>query len=226
MNHIVKSLLLPILGLLLVSCLNSANDIEQGDQLILTLLLDNVNEEIVAGNDTLSILRLDFLVGSTFLHNANGDTLLISQNTFQISHTNDPLNQELKGLAQGNFTSEVIYNTLNFEIKKAEATDAGKADIDDAFVEGEAENQRFSMIVNGTYNGEAFEFKSTRNFNYELTFQDQSGGTPGNLIYNLNMETNLNSWFQNPEGEGLLDPGEAANASTINDRIESSVTLN
>lgn len=227
MNHIVKNFLLITLGLFMASCLNSANDIEQRDQLVLTLNLNNANDEIVADNDTVSIDLIRFLVGTSFLHNGNGDTLLINQNAYQLNHsTTDGFSQELKGLAQGSFTSEVIYNTLNFEFKKAEASFLNNPNIDEAFTEGEAESERYSMIINGTYNSEPFEFKSVRNFNYELTFQDQSSGTPGGLVYSLNMQADIGSWFLNPDGEGLLNPGEASNASLINDKIGLSIGLN
>jgi len=227
MNHIAKSFLLITLGLFMASCLNSANDIEQRDQLVLTLNLNNANDEIVADNDTVSIDLIRFLVGITFLHNGNGDTLLINQNAYQLNHsTSGGLSQEIKGLAQGTFNSDVVYNTLNFEIKKAEVSFLTNPDIDEAFTQGESEDQLFSMIINGTFNSQSFEFKSVRNFNYEFTFQDLTDGTTGNLRYNLNMQTDLENWFQNPDGEGLLNPGEASNASLINDNIGLSINLN
>ena len=226
MNHILKTLLFVSIGLMAVSCLNSGNEFEQRDQLILTINLNNANDEIVANNDTLTVDLIRFLVGISFLHDGNGDTLRINQNTYQLNHsTTDGFSQELKGLAQGNFNSRVIYNTLNFEIKKAEASFLNNPNIDDAFNEGETESERYSMIINGNYNGDPFEFKSVRNFDYEFSFEDQTGGTPGGLVYSLNIQTDINSWFQNPDGEGLLNPAEASNALSINDNIELSIGL-
>lgn len=227
LTPITKFILLITFGLVLTSCLNNPNGIEETDELLLSLKLNNVNEAVIADSDTLSINLIRFLIGTSFLHNGDGDTLLINRNVYQLNHASSGgLDQEVKGLAQGTFNTGIIYNTLNFEIKKAEITYLNNHDIDDAFTQGESEDQLFSMIINGTYNSQSFEFKSTRNFNYELPFQNFADGTTGNLRYNLNMQTDIESWFQNPGEEGLLNPSEPSNASLINDNIESSISLN
>lgn len=228
MKYFYHFLALSLAGLLLVSCLNDPNPPEQRDQLLLTLNLSNVNEEIGTETDTLSISSLRFLVGNISIKNESGDTLIVSQTPFQVTHPSQNPSQEVKGLISGSFTSEIVYNSLDFEIKKAEAADIINASIDDAFVEGDSDSQRYSMIIQGDYNGQTFEFKSTRNFTFEFDIDDQSDGSAGALIYNLNMTTEIGDWFQNPESPvpDLIDPSEPANASIINDNIEGAIRLN
>jgi hypothetical protein len=228
MNSIIKTFILLVTALFLGSCLNGSEQNEQRDQLTLTFNLENANNEITSGEDTLSINLVRFLVGNNYLYNDTGDTLLINQNVFQLNYsTTDGLSQEVIQIAQGSFDSDAVYRNLNFEIKKAEANYSQNPDIDDAFTEdgGELENQRYSMIIDGSYNGEPFTFKSTRNLAYSFTFPDLTGGQSGNLIYNLFVKTNVENWFLNSDATALLDPLQSSNEGTINDNIETSIAL-
>lgn len=223
MNISKKLLLLPFLSIFMVSCLTGSDQNQSANQLVLSLEFTSVNEEIIQG-DTVAIDTLRFLYGRTTLQGAN-DTLLINDNTLQVTH--GPTNDETKGLASGTFNADEVFTTLAFEIKQAEQSDTGSdSNFDEeAFIEGESEDQRYSMIINGSYNGNDFVYKSTRNFNFEFPIQDDSGGTQGNLFYNLPMKTDVTTWFLNEAGDGLLDPGVSENATAINDNIELSLNI-
>lgn len=228
MNSLIKIFPLLVAAIFLSSCLNGSEQNEQRDQLTLTFNLENASSEITAGDDTLSINLIRFLVGNNYMYNDSGDTLLINRNVYQVNYsTTDGLSQELIQIAQGSFSSETIYSNLKFEIKKAEAAYSENPNIDDAFTEegGELENQRFSMIIDGTYNNSPFSFKSTQNFAYSFPFPDLTGGSGGNLIYNLFVQTDVSSWFLNSEGTALLDPSLSDNETSINQNIESSIEL-
>lgn len=225
-NLAKKSLLLLSIGLLSVSCLNNANeDQNSSDQLYLTLTLLNANSPVETQSDTLNISRIRLLVGAVSLKNNSGDSLLVREQAAQLSHT--PGNSENKGITAGSFNSDALFNILAFQIKQAESSDmTSGSNIDkDAFIEGDSEDQRYSLIIDGTYNGADFTFKSARSFNYELTIQDNTGGDTGSIYYNLNLKTDVSSWFINPQNGGLLDPREADNASMINMNIKNSATL-
>lgn len=224
--NIIILLLLCCLGLSLISCLTNSEGNNPSNQLLLTFELTNINNEIVAEGDTINVLSLRFLYGRTTLQNKDNDTLLVNENVFQITHqiTND----ETKGLANGTFDSDKIFSSLAFEIKKAEqlvADTENNFDVD-AFIEGDSDDQRYSMIINGSYNNNEFEFKSTRNFNFEFPIEDGSDSNQENLLYNLPLKTDVQQWFLNSEGDGLLDPRSGGNASAINDNIQQSVKIN
>ncbi len=221
-----KFFLLPFLGLFIASCLTNSQQNEARDQLVLTLEMSNLNSELITGDDTVNVTQLRFLYGKTFLLSSNDDTLLVNDDILQVTHQRS--NQEVKGLANGTFESDNVFGALNFEIKQAEQSDAGSGSNfdEEAFLEGESEDQRYSMIINGSYNGENFIFKSTRNFNFEFPIEDESGGSTSGLLYNLPMRTDVISWFLNSSDDGLLDPGDPANAATINDNIQQSLNLN
>jgi hypothetical protein len=40
------------------------------------------------------------------------------------------------------------------------------------------------------------------------------------------VQADVSNWFQNADGTALLDPSNAANATAINDNIDSSFQLN
>lgn len=218
-----KILLLPIVTLLFVSCLNSSDQGDLPDQIVITLGFPNINDNIIIESDTISIVRLRLLVGNVILRNSGSDTLLINQTAFQITHQLS--NNEIRGLASGTFNSDAVFEIFNFEIKQAEQSDIGSnSNVDNDFVEGESENERYSMIINGSYNGEAFEFKSARNFNFSFTIDNESN-SQGTLLYNLPMRSAPADWFMSPINNELLNPGNPDNASLINNNIQSSMTL-
>lgn len=224
MNSSAKLFLLSFLLISLTSCLSTTQENDTSNRLVMTLQFSNINEQMVTQEDTIRIRSLRFLYGKTTLNNSS-DTLTVNDNIIQVTHQIS--NNEVKGLANGTFDSEEVYNTLNFEIKKAVQPEEGTGsnfDVD-AFIEGDSADQRYSMIIEGSYNSSQFVFKSTRNFNFTFPIEDNSNGTTGNLIYNLPMSTDVRTWFTNISEGGLLDPGDSANATAINDNIESSLIL-
>jgi len=222
-----KVYLLPILALFISSCLTGSKQEQVLDQLVMTLEFTNINNRIIVQQDTVEIDTLRFLYGKTTVQDGSNDTLVINNNTIQVTHRS-AIDDEIKGLANGSFNSDNIYNNLAFEIKQAEQSDAGSGsnfDVD-AFIEGDSNDLRYSMILSGTYNGNYFEFKSNRNFNFEFPISDQTDGNQSSLLYNLPLKTNVSLWFNNESGDGLLNPGDTANATAINDNIQSSMTFN
>lgn len=216
--------LLPIALILLTSCLTDNQNTETANRLVITLQFAGINNEMIAQEDTLRIRTLRFLYGETTVNNSN-DSLTINDDIIQITH--QLFNNEVKGLANGTFQSNEFYNTLNFEIKQAVQPEEGSGsnfDVD-AFIEGDADDQRYSMIIDGFYNGDPFTFKSTRNFNFSFPIDDNSNGATGNLIYNLPLRAEVSDWFANSADGGLLNPGDPNSASAINDQIEASVYL-
>lgn len=219
-----KLLSLPLLLLFLTSCLTTNQDTETANRLVITFQLAGINEQMIAQEDTLRIRTLRFLYGETTVNNSN-DSLTINDNIIQVTHQIS--NGEVKGLANGTFQSNEVYNTLNFEIKQAVQPEQGTGsnfDVD-AFIEGDSDNQRYSMIIDGSFNSQPFTFKSTRNFNFTFSIEDNSNGTTGNLIYNLPLRAEVSGWFENTSEGGLLNPGDPNNAELINDQIESSVFM-
>lgn len=220
-----KLLLLSLLGLIFSSCLTNGQEGETRDQLVFNITFTNISTPVIVEDDTLEIASLRFLAGKTSLQNNSGDSLRVIENPFQVSYQRSPL--ETIGITQGNFDSEAVFSSIAFEIKQAEQSDINGSNIDaDAFIEGASDEQRYSMIIQGTYNSNDFTFKSTRNFNFFFPFDDNSGGNQDALLYNIPLESDVEDWFINQQDDSLLDPSNPDNTSAINDNIEFSVVLN
>ena len=137
----------------------------------------------------------------------------------QLHHTgpyvvNMDLNGGLSEILNGYIVRD-IYTKAKFQIHKAGETET----IPDAeFREGTAENQRYSMIIRGTFNGSAFVYKSKQTLEVVTNFNKS---TNINLKkQNLTVVFNKTTWFNS--GSTVLNPTTAANAPIIDANIQSS----
>lgn len=108
-----------------------------------------------------------------------------------------------------------IYTKAKFQIHKAGETET----IPDAeFREGTAENQRYSMIIRGTYNGAPFVYRSKQSLEVVANFNKS---TNINLKkQNLTVVFNKTTWFRS--GSNVLNPNLASNAALIDANIMTS----
>jgi hypothetical protein len=109
----------------------------------------------------------------------------------------------------GNFTK------VKFQIHKPEDTETIP---DNDFREGTSGNQRYSFIIKGTYNGNAFVYKSRKsanlviNFNKTISLQNSS--------INLTMLFNKLGWFRS--GQTEIDPRDPQHENEIDDNLKNS----
>ena len=109
-----------------------------------------------------------------------------------------------------------IYDRVAFRLHKPEDSEP----VPDAeFREGESGDQRYSVILSGTFNGQAFVYKSRQNGKQEIPLAppisvDEKGTT------NVTLTVDVNSWFVR-DGQPL-DPTDDQNAQAIDDNIKAS----
>jgi hypothetical protein len=137
----------------------------------------------------------------------------------QLHHTgpyavNMDLNGGLSEIMNGYIVRD-IYTKAKFQIHKAGETET----IPDAeFREGTAENQRYSMIIKGTYNGSPFVYRSKQSLEVVINFNES---TNINLKkQNLTIVFNETTWFRN--GNTVLNPNTVTNAALIDANIMTS----
>lgn len=108
-----------------------------------------------------------------------------------------------------------IYTKAKFRIHKPDAIETIP---DPDFREGTADNQRYSFIVKGTFNGAAFVYKSKQAMEVVI---DLNKATNINLKeQNMTMVFNKTMWFKN--GTTVLNPNTASNAPVIDANIKNS----
>ncbi|HKJ30468.1 MAG TPA: DUF4382 domain-containing protein [Balneolales bacterium] len=110
------------------------------------------------------------------------------------------------------------YNYISFQIHKP-LPNQNLADSD--FVGGPNNEQRFSIVIKGTYNSKPFVFKTPRTIrihtkiNPPLTVSDSLGS------YNATINVDVGKWFVNKNGY-IIDPTNPNNVYEINWSIQRS----
>jgi hypothetical protein len=105
------------------------------------------------------------------------------------------------------------YRKVKFQIHKPEDTETPP---DPEFKDA---NGRYSFIVKGTYNGNAFVFKSKKTVN--LLINMNGNVTIGSNKVNISMLINKLMWFKDGGGNEI-DPRESGNENTIDDNLKNS----
>ena len=159
----------------------------------------------------LTITEAKALINGVGLEKPDGTTNLIGAGVFVMNFN---LDGSLKNGVSG-YTIRDIYTKIKFHLYKP---DANETPSDPEFKEGTADEQRYSFIVKGVYNGNPFVYKSK---------------TPADVVVNLDKEENIdlassgitlvfNSslWFKN--GTAYIDPSNSANAPIIDNNLQTS----
>lgn len=107
------------------------------------------------------------------------------------------------------------YRKIKFQIHKPEDNETPP---DPEFKTGNSGNQRFSIIVKGTYNGNQFIYRSRRSANVVLFLN--SIVNISNTSRNITMIVNPSNWFKS--GNNFIDPSNDDNEDIIDDNIKNS----
>lgn len=169
--------------------------------------------------DGLVIDSARILVRSIKLHHVNDmDSMDFRSDSFVLTLDPDDPTREV-ALSEIPFG---VYDKFSFKIHKPE-DDETPSDPD--FKEGNSGDERYSVILNGSYNGEPFEFKFSKSYkqrvdlNPDLVIDENSPGT-----INVTLEVDLNSWFIDEDGNFIDPTGEEADEE-IEDAIKRSFRM-
>ena len=107
------------------------------------------------------------------------------------------------------------WNKIKLQIHKPEDTEPIP---DPEFREGTSGNQRYSFIIKGTYNGNAFVYKSRKRADIIINLSTPL--TTGNGSRNITLLVNPSLWFMN--NGNVLDPTNSSNDDIIDDNLKNS----
>ena len=110
------------------------------------------------------------------------------------------------------------YNKVSFRIHKPE-DDEDPGDPD--FKEGTSGNERFCVVIDGTYEGTAFTFKSRRSTKQRVDIDPPLVIDEEGLEVNVTLTVDVNSWFMDEDGNPL-NPLEEGDEDEIDDAIRRS----
>jgi hypothetical protein len=124
------------------------------------------------------------------------------------------LDGSLKELLSGYIVRD-IYTKAKFKVHKAEDNQQVS---DPEFNEGHGDNQRYSFIIKGTYNGAPFVYKSKKSMNIVIGMNKSTNINLKNE--NLTVVFNKVNWFMN--NGTVLNPNLSQNADIIDNNIKDS----
>ena len=90
---------------------------------------------------------------------------------------------------------------------------------DPEFREGPTGDQRYSVIVRGTFDGRSFVYKSRQNAEQEIRVSSPIP-VSDNGVVNVTLVVNPYEWFK--ENDDYLDPADPSNSGNIDDAIKTS----
>lgn len=110
------------------------------------------------------------------------------------------------------------YDEIEFDIHKPEDMETPP---DPDFRIGDSGDERFSIIITGTYNGQNFVYRSNENMEQEMELTTPLIITEDTENINVTLKVNVSNWFVDESGN-QLDPLNPDNESDIDDSIERS----
>lgn len=208
--------LLILAGLIAVSC-DSTNSIP-GEEALLRLQMQvqsqSVTAKVAPVHQEVSGLTIDevkLYIDEMELESIENDSLDFEIEDFIVNLPLDgsPLTLTEQALPQG------IYDEFELEIEKAED------DINVNDTDFRDDTGTYSLVVLGTFNGEAFTYRSTEDFELELELNPPLELGEGESSI-LKVTVDVSSWFIGNSGE-TLDPNNPENFELINENIENSM---
>lgn len=142
---------------------------------------------------------------------SNGRNQLHHLGPFVINFTFDG---SLKELYNGYIVRD-NYTKVKFQVHKPENSETVP---DPEFKEGTGDNQRYSFIIKGIYNGSSFVYKTKKSINLVINLNKVSNV---NLKkQNITIVLNKTNWFKS--GNTELNPNDPNNANLIDENIKNS----
>jgi predicted small secreted protein len=160
--------------------------------------------------NTLEVQEVRFFIDELELESVQNDTLDFEIEDFIV---NLPLDGTPLSLTEAEVPAG-LYDEFELEMEKPDSDDAIN---DPDFRDGTGS---YSVVAKGLYNGEAFMFRSGKDFEIEMDLQPSleiSEASNAVLVVSIDVE----SWFKNETGENL-NPGDSSNTILINQNIERS----
>ena len=110
------------------------------------------------------------------------------------------------------------YDEVEFDVHKPEDNETPP---DPDFKIGTSGDERFSIIIQGIYDGEDFTYRSSENMDQELELLSPLNITEDTGSINVTLTVDLSEWFVDENGSPL-DPTSGANENAIDESIERS----
>lgn len=195
---------------LFISCQDSTNDPQPGNNIIVSLAIDKGLNKI--GADTIVLDTVKILLKDIKFRQATGDSSNVKVGPIVVKLN---LNGTPTEFAAGNVTAG-NYSKIKFRLHKPEDADIIS---DPEFKAGSSGDLRYSVIVKGKFNGVPFIYKSTKTATQDVNLKNSINLT-NDVKTNVTLSVDVNSWFYT--GTVVLDPNNTVNKNDIDNNIKDS----
>lgn len=207
-----KSILyVALLAFLLAGC--DSNSDPEGAQVRFTM--QAAYTPTAAKQAAVVITEAKLLVDRIKFHNDDADSLDFRTGSFAV---NLNLNNEPVVVSVGSIPAGV-YEHVSFKIHKPEDNETPP---DPEFKEGTSGNDRFSVIVKGTYDGQEFVYKSRKTAQQRIDFSPNLVISNPDTTLDVALTVDIDSWFVDEDGQEL-SPFEERDENDIDDAIRRSI---
>jgi hypothetical protein len=190
------------------SCISGGAEVNS--RVLIQTEVEGIGTRFGTPDDSMQVNNVRMVLGkSFFLGETDDDSLVYNDGFGQLTFSADGSTQF--PIVGGPFQAG-IYRSVSFNV--LQAPDSEDSVIDDDFTQG---NQRFSIIIDGTYNEEPFNFRSKQEFMNSFNFNPDLTVSQNNQRFVYTFVNNAQQWFR--QANTLLDPRVEENRSKINERI-------
>ncbi len=168
----------------------------------------------VAATTGLQIDTAKVLIKKLEFHSATEDSLDFEQGPLVLTLNLDSTvtNVAIDNVPHG------LYSAISFEIHKPRPNETVT---DSDFVAGPKEDQRYSVVVKGFYNGTHFVFKSHRSAEVHIKLNPPLNISDSLSSYNATVKVDVSQWFVDQNGN-IIDPTNPNNEEAISQAIRRS----
>ncbi|MEZ4703454.1 MAG: hypothetical protein R2834_24200 [Rhodothermales bacterium] len=112
-----------------------------------------------------------------------------------------------------------VYEHVSFQIHKPEDNETVS---DPDFKEGTSGNERFSVVVSGTYDGQPFTYKSRKTAQQRIDFSPNLVIANPDTTLDVALTVDVDGWFVDENGQEL-NPLNESDSNDIDDAIRRSI---
>jgi len=219
----IRTLLSLSIGLAVMAGCDSTNS-TQGDLSTASLSFQVPANTIMQKTTADTLLRIEsakIYLRSIQFHSGLEDSSeheMMDDDSIAVKSDPTVVNLDLTGNTNSVVVTEIpsgTYKRVSFRLHKPENSETV---LDSDFVEGTGGNQRFSVVVQGSYDGINFTYKSRRTANQHVDIEPPIVITDTVTFVNVTMLVDVNSWFMDSDST-MLNPSDSSNFTEIDNAI-------
>lgn len=218
MNRTIQTTLsLILVAALFTACLPEEPPVPK--RISLRYQVTGLDSEITRGDDTIYLDEVKLVLDKFNLQTGSDATLSTNPDVIVLAYNDN------SGLDETVLQNNIGYD--DFSRFRAIRLFVAEPKEDDVVQDSDLKtvNDSWSTVIKGTYNGNAFTFKSKLAFDKLYEFEEVAELTGDKETLLVRILTEASEWVLDAETDQIIDPTRSENASAINANIEASLKV-